>query len=76
MAGYHSYLGGSNVTPMPPLSGNRVTTAPVNIDIGEARVKYPLKNLSVELAVRLQDDQPRPDKGFVGGRRMSINYRL
>ena len=56
--------------------GNRVTTEPVTIDIGEARIKYPLKNLSVELAVRLQSDQPRPDKGFVAAGELSINYRL
>jgi hypothetical protein len=56
--------------------GNRVSTEPVTIDIGEARLKVPLKNWSVELAVRLQDDQPRPDKGFAAAGELSINYRL
>jgi len=56
--------------------GNRVSTAPVAIDIGQARVKFPLKKLSVELAVRLQDDQPRPAKGFQAAGELAINYRL
>lgn len=56
--------------------GNRVSTTPVAIDIGEARMKFPLKKLSVELAVRLQDDQPRPDHGFAAAGELSINYRL
>jgi Capsule assembly protein Wzi len=61
---------------LPPVSGNLVTAAPVVVDIGEARVKFPLKNLSVEVAVRLQDDQPRPDRGFAAAGELSINYRL
>jgi len=64
------------VGPLPPASGNLVTTAPVAIDIGEARLKVPLHNLSLEVAVRLQDDQPRPDKGFQAAGELSINYRL
>jgi hypothetical protein len=56
--------------------GNRVSTTPVAIDIGEARVHFPLKNLSVDVAVRIQDDQPRPDKGFAAAGELSINYRL
>jgi len=56
--------------------GNRVSTSPVAIDIAEARLKVPFRNLSVEAAVRLQDDQPRPDKGFAAAGELSINYRL
>jgi len=56
--------------------GNRVSTVPVTIDVGEARLKVPLKNWSVEVAVRLQDDQPRPNKGFEAAGELSINYRL
>jgi len=61
---------------VPPTSGNLVTTAPVVIDIGEARLKFPLKNLSIEAAVRLQDDQPRPNRGFAAAGELSVNYHL
>src|SRR5208283_4842454 len=33
---------------VPPMSGNLVTTAPVVIDLGEARLKVPIRSLSVE----------------------------
>lgn len=71
MAGYTGFVGA-----VPPLSGNRVTTAPVVVDIGEARVKIPLRHLSIEAAVRLQDDQPRPDRGFMAAGELSLVYRL
>jgi len=71
-AAHESLVGG----PLPPLSGNLVSAAPVTIDIGEARVHFPLKNLSVDVAVRLQSDQPRPDRGFAAAGELSINYRL
>ena len=66
-----------NRRPQPPLSGNLVTTAPVAIDIGRgAAESAPPAVFSVEVAVRLQDDQPRPARGFAAAGELSINYRL
>jgi hypothetical protein len=43
---------------------NAVTTSPVRINMVEGRVSFPLRQMMVDLAVRAQDDQPRPDHGF------------
>jgi hypothetical protein len=75
LAGYLSYLGlppGS----IPPTPVNRVSSAPVTIDIGEARVHFPLRNLTIDLAVRVQDDQPRPDHGFVAAGELALAFRM
>ena len=42
----------------------------------EARMRFPLKNLSIELAVRLQDDGPRPDRGFATAGELAVRYQL
>ena len=55
----HAFVG----SPNSPTS-NRVTTAPVTIDLGEARVSFPFRTWMIDVAGRLQTDQPRPDKGF------------
>lgn len=49
-----------------PLTGaaNPLTTAPVTIDIGEARVSVPWSTVKLDLAARVQDDQLRPSRGF------------
>jgi hypothetical protein len=57
-------------------SGNAVTTAPVNLNMGEARVSLPLYGLKLELAGRLQDDQPRPDRGLTAGVEMAVRVDL
>ncbi len=54
------------------LRGNVVTTAPVHLNIGEARVALPFRDWRIELAGRLQDDQPRPQRGFTGALEASI----
>jgi hypothetical protein len=46
--------------------GNVVTTAPVKINIGEARLTIPMESMKLDLAARVQDDQLRPDHGFTG----------
>jgi hypothetical protein len=48
-------------------TGNVVTTAPVIINLAEARVGIPiLDRLKLDIAARIQDDQPRPDHGATG----------
>jgi hypothetical protein len=54
--------------------GNVVTTAPVHINMGEARVSFPLQDMRIELAGRLQDDQPRPYHGFQASIEAAITY--
>lgn len=46
------------------LSGNAVTVAPVRINAAQGRVRMPWQKMQVDLAMRLQDDQPRPRQGF------------
>jgi hypothetical protein len=55
---------------------NSVTTAPVHINLGEARVRFPWKGVQVELAGRLQDDQPRPWHGFEASIEASLSVAL
>jgi hypothetical protein len=49
-------------------TGNVVTTAPVIVNLAEARLAIPLPatRMKLDLAARVQDDQPRPDKGATG----------
>jgi hypothetical protein len=49
-------------------TGNVVTTAPVIVNMVEAHVAIPLPHtaMKLDLAARVQDDQPRPDKGATG----------
>lgn len=55
---------------------NIVTTAPVTINLGEVRVKMPLKWATVEVAGRVQDDQPRPHKGFEASIEAALTFNL
>ena len=71
-AGYLYYIG----PPLPYYGVNRVSSSPVVIDIGEARLRIPFQSLSIEVAARLQDDQPRPDHGFTAAGELSVKYRL
>ena len=56
--------------------GNVVTTSPVHINLGEARVAIPWRNWRFELAGRVQDDQPRPNRGFTAAAEAMISYDL
>lgn len=59
--------------------GNAVTSSPVMINMAESRADLPINlndwNLHVSLIGRVQDDQPRPDKGWLasGEIRLSID---
>jgi len=46
------------------VAGNVVTLTPVRINMAEGRVSLPWNGLTLDLALRLQDDQPRPAQGF------------
>ncbi|HEY3637841.1 MAG TPA: capsule assembly Wzi family protein [Rhizomicrobium sp.] len=55
---------------------NRVSATPVTIDMEEAKVHVPFEGFSIDLAVRLQDDQPRPDRGFAASGEVALADRL
>lgn len=61
---------------IPTTSVNVVTEAPVQINMAEARVGLPFHDFHIELAGRLQDDQPRPARGFEASIEVSISYQL
>lgn len=56
--------------------GNILTTSPVAINLGEIRLRMPLHGATVEIAGRLQDDQPRPDHGFKASIEAALTFRL
>ncbi len=73
---YHHAAVGSPQSP----GTNVVTTSPVTINIGEARVHVPLRlgerNVQFDIVGRLQDDQPRPDKGFLATVEAALTVNL
>lgn len=77
---YRASIGSPNTptmnSPIVPAGANRVSAIPVTIDIGEARVHLPFEALSIDFAVRLQNDQPRPDRGFAAAGEIALAYRL
>jgi len=56
--------------------GNVVTTAPVHINMGEVRLSVPFRSVNVTLAGRLQDDQPRPERGFQASIEAALTFAL
>jgi hypothetical protein len=58
-----------------PTFYNAVTTTPVHINMVEARLTLPFKAMDFELAVRAQDDQPRPDSGATAAVELAIRIR-
>jgi len=57
---HHAWIGSPN-----SVGANAVSTTPVIVNIGEAKTGIPLPWGRLEFTGRLQDDQPRPDKGFM-----------
>jgi hypothetical protein len=59
---------------------NVISPIPVPLNLGEARVKLPLRlggqTLMLDLAGRLQDDRPRPRQGVAGAVEASIRMGL
>jgi hypothetical protein len=55
---------------------NVVTTSPVRINMVEGRLSFPLRQMMVDLAVRAQDDQPRPDRGFMAAAEIRVRAAL
>ena len=57
-------------------AANIVSTAPVTINYMEARVVVPAKFADFSLGGRLQDDRPRPDRGFGGAVEAAVTFHL
>ena len=57
----------ANIGSLHSVGDNIVSATPVLINMGEARLTLPFAGFKLDLAARLQDDQPRPDRGFTGG---------
>lgn len=53
----------AQISTMQNLVGNAVTTTPVKINMGVARVTLPFRSVKLDLEGRLQSDQPRPKHG-------------
>ena len=46
------------------------------MNMGEARVSLPLPRMKLDLAVHLQDDQPRPKTGFTASVEAALRIAL
>ena len=64
---HHATIGSSH-----SVGANILTTAPVLLNLGEARVSLPWNGWKIDLAGRLQDDQPRPHSGFAAGAEIAL----
>jgi hypothetical protein len=66
---HHAVISNPNINNV-----NVVTTAPVIVNMAEARVAIPIRHtgLKLDIAARVQDDQPRPDHGATGALEASL----
>lgn len=55
---------------------NVVTTAPVTVNLGVAKVSMPFEWGTLDVAGRLQDDQPRPNSGFAASVEVALTLNL
>jgi hypothetical protein len=58
------------------LNGNVVTAAPVHLNLGEVRISLPWRQFKLDIAGRLQDDQPRPHSGFAASIEAALRVNL
>jgi hypothetical protein len=68
---HHSTIGSSH-----SIGANIVSSTPVLVNLGEARVSLPWRDFKLDLAGRLQDDQPRPHKGFAAAVEVALRAPL
>ena len=73
---HHATIGNSHTPP----GYNALTTAPVIVNMAEARISLPLalnrRTFHLDLAGRLQDDQPRPHRGFAAAVEVALRAPL
>lgn len=72
---HHAAIGNSR-----SLGWNIISPTPVRLNLAEARVSLPLEwtgnRMRLDLAGRLQDDQPRPSRGFAAGIEVALRMNL
>lgn len=75
LALHHATIGGSH-----SVGANIVSSAPVVVNLAEARVSLPVtlqgRGFKLDLAGRLQDDQPRPHRGFAAAIEVALRVPL
>jgi hypothetical protein len=72
----HADVSDSHVGALDPHFYNTVTTAPVKINMGVARLSMPFHGFSIDLEARVQDDQPRPHHGATGAAEIALKFGL
>jgi hypothetical protein len=68
---HHATIGSSHSP-----NQNIVSPTPVLLNLGEARMTLPWDGWKIDLAGRVQDDQPRPHKGFAAGAEIGLRAPL
>ncbi len=76
LTGYRAYVSRPLTDTLAAGIGNPLTTSPVTIDMGEAKVAMPLSWGDLTLTGRVQDDQFRPRHGFSAGGEISAVVRF
>jgi Capsule assembly protein Wzi len=69
---HHATIGNSQTPP----GNNIVSTTPVLLNLGEARLSLPWNGWKIDLAGRVQDDQPRPAHGFDASAEIGLRLNL
>jgi hypothetical protein len=68
---HHATIGSSH-----SVGSNILTTSPVLLNLAEARVSLPWNDWKIDLAGRMQDDQPRPHRGFAAAAEVALRAPL
>ncbi len=69
---HHATIGSSHTPP----GYSILTTAPVLVNMAEARVSLPWQSLRLDVAGRIQDDQPRPHHGTAAAVEVALRAPL
>ena len=73
---HHATIGNSRTPP----GYNNISSTPVIVNMAEARLSLPLalnnRTFHIDLAGRLQDDQPRPHRGFAAAVEVALRAPL
>jgi len=67
---HHASIG----APQTPPGNNILSPQPVKLDMAEARVTLPLGHFKLDLAGRIQDDQPRPAHGLTASIETALRF--
>jgi hypothetical protein len=71
-----AYYNAAISTAQSPLGSNIVSSAPVNFNLVEARLRVPWRRFTIEFSARLQDDQPRPARGMLFAVESALVFRM